>query len=227
MTDRAGPASGGAIAPQRHVRRLRFDKIGPARYLPHNDLITAFVRALRRINAPLAYTQGFSPKPRLRFGPPLPVGHCGRGELVDVELAEPGPTNLAATLDAACPSGLSIVGEDVPVSGKRSPMAAARSYHYRVQIAESAPDLQLRIERFLGLATVPVQVERGPGRVRGIDVRRAVQALRANGTAEFEVEIALGEGTLCRPEDVAGVLGLRLHGCTRTAVRYEFENVNT
>ena len=225
MADGAESGGGDPNAPPRHVRRLRFDKIGPARYLPHNDLITAFVRALRRIGAPLAYSRGFSPKPRLRFGPPLPVGHSGRGELVDIELSEPGPNDLAARLDAACPSGLSIVGEDAAVTGKRSPMAAARGHRYRVHLAGPETDLDERIEKFLALTTAMVHVRRGPGRVRDIDVRQATTALRSTGGDEFEVDIALGEGAVCRPEDVAGVLGLSSGSCTRIAVRYEFAKV--
>ena len=225
MSDRSGQPPGVQSAPPRHVRRLRFDKTGPARFLPHNDLITAMVRALRRINAPLAYSQGFSPKPRLRFGPPLPVGHAGRGELVDVELCEPGPSDLAGILDRACPNGISIVGEDRPVRGRRSPMAAARSYRYLVRIAGPDPELRGSIDRFLALQTAPATVRRGPGKVRNIDVRAAVRSLQTRKPGEFEAEIVIGEGTLCRPEDVATALGVRAEECTRTGVKYEFGEV--
>jgi radical SAM-linked protein len=223
VIERSGPVARDAGPQARFTRRLRFDKTGPARYLPHNDLITALVRALRRIDAPLAYSQGFSPKPRLRFGPPLPVGHCGRGELVDIELSEPGPDDLADQLNRACPGGLDIVGEDRPVRGRRSPMAAARGYRYRVLLRDPAPELPACIGRFMERASVPATVQRGPGKVRNIDVRQAVRELSAQGREGFEVEIAIGEGTLCRPEDVADALGVSARSCTRVNVEYEFE----
>ncbi|MXX99474.1 MAG: DUF2344 domain-containing protein [Chloroflexi bacterium] len=222
MTGQSASGPPGEVSAPRITRRLRFDKAGPARYLPHNDLITALVRALRRINAPLAYSQGFSPKPRLRFGPPLPVGHCGRGELVDIEFSEPGPADLVALLDRACPDGISIVAEDRSVAGRRSPMAAARSYRYRVLLADPAPDLAPSVWRFMELESAPATVRRGPGRVREIDVRKAVRDLSAKGPDEFEVEIAIGEGTLCRPEDVADALGVDGNSFTRVNVKYEF-----
>lgn len=222
MTEQSASGPPGEGSAPRFTRRLRFDKTGPARYLPHNDLITALVRALRRINAPLAYSKGFSPKPRLRFGPPLPVGHCGRGELVDVELSGPGPADLVDRLDQACPGGISIVAEDRPVAGRRSPMAAARSYRYRVLLADPAVDLAPSVQRFMELEAFPATVRRGPGRVREIDVRKAVRDLFAKGRDGFEVEIAIREGTLCRPEDVAAALGVSARSCTRVNVKYEF-----
>ena len=151
------------------------------------------------------------------------MGHEGRSELVDVELSEPGPEDLAGLLDEACPGGISIVGEDRPVIGRRSPMAAARSYRYRVKLAEPGPDLDGAVRQFLGLESLPATVRRGPGRVREIDVRRAVRQLSALSAGEFEVEIAVGDGTLCRPEDVAAALGAGAGSCVRVNVEYEFE----
>ena len=222
MTEQSASSPPGEGSAPRITRRFRFDKTGPARFLPHNDLITALVRALRRINAPLAYSQGFSPKPRLRFGPPLPVGHCGRGELVDIEFSEPGPADLVDLLDRACPGGLSIVAEDRPVVGRRSPMAAARSYRYQVLLTDPAPELASSVQRFMELESAPATVRRGPGKVREIDVREAVRDLSAKGREGFEVEIAIGEGTLCRPEDVADALGVSGNSFTRVNVKYEF-----
>ncbi|MDE2862130.1 MAG: hypothetical protein OXL33_01600, partial [Chloroflexota bacterium] len=122
----------------------------------------------------------------------------------------------------ACPDGISIVAEDRSVAGRRSPMAAARSYRYRVLLADPAPDLAPSVRRFMELESAPATVRRGPGRVREIDVRKAVRDLSAKGPDEFEVEIAIGEGTLCRPEDVADALGVGGNSFTRVNVKYEF-----
>jgi len=61
--------------------RIRFAKIGRAAFLGHLDLVR-----LRRADLPLAMTRGFSPKPRLSFGPALGLGVPSLGELVDVDL---------------------------------------------------------------------------------------------------------------------------------------------
>ena len=60
--------------------RIFFAKYGPALFVPHIDLPILFSRAARRAGIAMEYTQGFSPRPRTAFGPPLPVGVEGVSE---------------------------------------------------------------------------------------------------------------------------------------------------
>jgi radical SAM family uncharacterized protein/radical SAM-linked protein len=66
--------------------RIRFAKVGRAAFLGHLDLVRLLSRSLRRADLPLAMTRGFSPKPRLAFGPALGLGVPSLGELMDVDL---------------------------------------------------------------------------------------------------------------------------------------------
>ena len=51
--------------------RLRFSKLGKVRFTSHRDVARIWERALRRAELPVAYTEGFSPRPKLqlRAGP--------------------------------------------------------------------------------------------------------------------------------------------------------------
>ncbi|MCL2684513.1 MAG: TIGR03936 family radical SAM-associated protein [Synergistaceae bacterium] len=60
--------------------RIHFSKRGPALFVSHIDLPILFTRAARRAGIPMEYTQGFSPRPKTAFGPPLPVGVVGVSE---------------------------------------------------------------------------------------------------------------------------------------------------
>ncbi len=73
--------------------RIRFAKIGRAAFLGHLDLVRLLGRSLRRADLPLAMTRGFSPKPRLVFGPALGLGVPSLGELIDLDL-EHAPLGL-------------------------------------------------------------------------------------------------------------------------------------
>jgi radical SAM family uncharacterized protein/radical SAM-linked protein len=66
--------------------RIRFAKVGRAAFLGHLDLVRLLARSFRRADLPLAMTRGFSPKPRLVFGPALGLGVPSLGELMDVDL---------------------------------------------------------------------------------------------------------------------------------------------
>ena len=66
--------------------RIRFAKVGRAAFLGHLDLVRLLARTFRRADLPLAMTRGFSPKPRISFGPALGLGVPSLGELMDVDL---------------------------------------------------------------------------------------------------------------------------------------------
>ena len=61
-------------------------KVGRAAFLGHLDLMRLLSRSFRRADLPLAVTRGYSPKPRISFGPALGLGVPSLGELLDVDL---------------------------------------------------------------------------------------------------------------------------------------------
>ena len=106
--------------------RIRFAKVGRAAFLGHLDLVRLLARSLRRADLPLAMTRGFSPKPRISFGPALGLGVPSLGELMDVDLDHVVPgkrtwevvegetrielaaDEVAGRLAAVCPAGIEI-----------------------------------------------------------------------------------------------------------------------
>src|SRR4029078_4825839 len=68
--------------------RIRYRKVGPARFIGTRELSTVFFRAIRRAGVPIAFSNGHHPLPRIGFGPALPVGVSSDDELVDLELIE-------------------------------------------------------------------------------------------------------------------------------------------
>ena len=69
--------------------RIRFTKAGRVRFVSHRDVARLFERALRKLHLPVAYTEGFSPRPKLSFGLALTVAHESEAEYLDVELTKP------------------------------------------------------------------------------------------------------------------------------------------
>ena len=69
--------------------RLAFRERGKVRFVSHRDVARAFDRAFRIEQLPLAFTEGFSPRPKVSFGLALSVGHESEAEYLDVRLTDP------------------------------------------------------------------------------------------------------------------------------------------
>src|SRR3954466_12463420 len=106
----AGHRTAGFRPMSRHMTvRIRFSKLGKIRFTSHRDVARMWERALRRAAVPVAYTEGFSPHPKLSFGLALSTGHESFGEYLDIDLAEPVDVeSIPARLDPCLPIGLDV-----------------------------------------------------------------------------------------------------------------------
>ena len=68
--------------------RIWFTKKDASKYISHLDLTRCLIRAFRRTDIPLWYTEGFNPHPYLVFGLPLPLGVEGMREVLDIRLTD-------------------------------------------------------------------------------------------------------------------------------------------
>ena len=68
--------------------RVRYAKRGKIRWISHRDVARAFERALRIEQLPLAFTLGFSPRPKVSFGLALSTGHESEVEYLDLVFSE-------------------------------------------------------------------------------------------------------------------------------------------
>lgn len=68
--------------------RIWFTKKDASKYISHLDLTRCLIRAFRRTDIPLWYTEGFNPHPYLVFGLPLPLGVEGLREVLDIRLTD-------------------------------------------------------------------------------------------------------------------------------------------
>ncbi len=89
--------------------RLRYAKTGLARFIGHLDTARALLRAVRRAGVETLYTQGFTPRMRLSFGPPLPLGLTSECEYMDIKLARGyDPETVKEKLQSQLPEGFAV-----------------------------------------------------------------------------------------------------------------------
>jgi len=174
--------------------RLRFAKRGRVRFISHRDLARAVERALRIEQAPLAFTRGFSPRPRISFGLALPVGYESDAEYLDVELVEPvDPDALVAPLTAALPEGIHVIGATALQDRAPALQEAVTSVSYQIEVDRpgSQPghdDLARSVDEVLAAPSLVVTRRR-----KGVDieedVRPALRLLSAAGSTELDLEV--------------------------------------
>lgn len=129
------------------------------RYASHLDITRTIYRALRRSDLPVRYTEGFSPVPRVSFGPPKSVGQVSKGEYFDLHLATEYFGNISRELNSRFPPDIRVL--DIRAIDPRTP-SLSRSIHliyYEVEIA--AGELRNTIDPAAG---APVYVETRSGR---------------------------------------------------------------
>ena len=93
---------------RREGLRVRHTKLGKVRFTSHRDTARHWERAVRKAGVPLAYSAGFTPRPKMSFGLALPTGGESLAEYLDME-ARPGRGTRARRAGGArsvprCPS---------------------------------------------------------------------------------------------------------------------------
>jgi radical SAM-linked protein len=107
----------GGQAPVVQRIRLRYAKRGPLRFTSHRDFARAFERAIQRAGVPIAYSQGFTPHPKVSYASAAPTGVASEAEYLEIGLrARVDPDGLAGAVDAALPPGLDVL-EAVEANG--------------------------------------------------------------------------------------------------------------
>jgi radical SAM-linked protein len=165
--------------------RIRFSKHGKVRFTSHRDLARIWERALRRAGVGVAYTEGYSPRPRLSFGLALSTGHESDAEYLDVALRdEPAPSTveqLPARLAPVLPAGIEVQRAVVLPAGADSLQQAVTSCTWHIEVADVAPPTAAAaVARALAATELALTRER-KGKTVTEDVRPAIRELRVIG----------------------------------------------
>lgn len=193
--------------------RLKYGKTGPMSLRGHLDFIRVFARVLRRARLPLYYTEGFSPRPLLSFGPALGLGMQSVAEYADVALTVDVETGeLVERIRRASEPGLTLLALRKLSSGEPALTKRIDAVDYRVLLRGPA-ELDRRcvvdaLGRFRSSESVPVQVFR-KNKARTIDAKRVV--------LDVDLVAAGPHASLWQVEPEESVLGLRVREESGTA----------
>lgn len=191
--------------------RLRYRKIGPARFIGTREIGNVFLRAARRAELPLAFSQGHHPHPRIAFGPALPLGYSSDDEFVDIDLtASHAPDEVLRALQRELPTGLEPFAiDDVPRSTP-SIDGDIDAFTFQIDLdtldqVPSAQRVAAAVEQFAAGAPCVVSKRTKQGD-KAVDARPFVRALHATAAQRLRVELSVGRGGSLKPELLIGTL---------------------
>lgn len=193
--------------------RMTYRREGPMKFLSLLDMQRLWLRAFRRADVPLAYTEGFSPRPRFSFAAALPVGVTGEAELMDVYLTRRmAPFFFMRAVNRSLPRGVAVTHAEEADVSLPALQALTRSAEYRVTVETDASrdTVEGTARRFLAQPSVPWEQKR-EGSVRRYDMRPLVEDIRvedvANGRAVLFMRLRMDMSGAGRAEQVTAALG--------------------
>ncbi len=191
--------------------RIRFTKQGKIRFTSHRDVARLMERALRKVQLQVAYTEGFSPRPKLSFGLALPVGHESEAEYLDVDFAnEIELEGLPERLTAALPDGLTVTSVAGVAPGTKSLQEIISSCRWEIEVLDGTEEeVTHAVEKLVASAELNVERVR-KGKTSVVDIRPTILKLEvmgptSNGT-RVVAELAT-EKVSIRPAELVAVLG--------------------
>ncbi|MDG2029237.1 MAG: TIGR03936 family radical SAM-associated protein [Acidimicrobiales bacterium] len=170
--------------------RIAFEKYGKIRFTSHRDVARIWERTLRRASLPVAYSEGFSPRPKLSFGLALSTGHESDAEYLDVELDSDrvdedfDPEALVADLTERLPVGMSVTAVALIDRSTTSLQQAVTSCTWQIDVVDvDADTVAEAVARALAAENLIVTRER-KGKEVTDDLRPLVLSLDVKGPIE-------------------------------------------
>jgi len=193
--------------------RIKFSKTDHMKFTGHLDLILTWERTFRRSNIPLAYSEGFSPRPVLNLAAPLPLGYTSTGEIGDFWLSEIITRDqVARDLSRAVPPGISLgeIQEIEDIHGPKLPSLVLQAT-YQANLSINSIDLESRIEELLKLDSF-----QRTRKNKTYDLRPLIISLSLNKSISpsliLNMTLSMLPGATGRPDEVLEALNLPSEG---------------
>ncbi|MDF1591036.1 MAG: TIGR03960 family B12-binding radical SAM protein [Desulfobacterales bacterium] len=177
--------------------QLTYAKKGPARYFGHLEMVNIFLRAIRRVNLPLKYSQGFHPMPKVSFEDPLPIGLESLAEIMSVTVRAPvKPDEIPTALNSHLPEGLEALGcRPAPAKADR---AAIQSITYQLTLKEGSFD-RAKLQYFNDKPEVILERLNRKGNRIQIDLKKTVVKVEFLSDVKLQLTLKSEPGKTIRP----------------------------
>jgi radical SAM-linked protein len=193
----------GMVVPRSRVRLL-WSKGESVRFVGHLATMRVFERAIRRAELPVGYTQGFHPRQKLAFGPPLTLGYTSRTEYLDIQLETPFQQEMISKLNRALPAGYQI-SQGRPIFGKATSLSSLiNTACYEVMLPDGNAITQEVVDELLSRETMIIRRTKGE-ETKEVDIRKSITNLELRLSESINIlymELTMGNLGFVKPEEI-------------------------
>ena len=205
--------------------RITFSRGEEIKYISHLDLMRYWERIVVRASIPIAYSEGFNPRPRIALAAPLPVGVTSECELMDIFLLDNfSPQVFHESVTSQLTTGLQLSKvEEVPLdSPSLQTQICSIEYRVIVETSLSTEEINQAIETLLRAEHLPWQQMRNTILAK-YDLRPLIENVwllrREDACCVLGMRLRVTPRGTGRPEQVALALGFMVHPCLIHRVR--------
>ena len=195
--------------PVKSVQKIEIvhTKTANLRFISHLDVQRLFERALRRAEIPVAYTEGFNPRPKMQWLMPLPIYYESNYEVMHLELSESvEDLELLNRLNSQLPHEFQIKSVKTLNLHDKLPNVENIKVLYRIltcypymwekYICETEAAIKSFLsQKFLILKVFKKRQDQNSQSEKQIDLRPLVERLEVLNTTQLELEIVISGNT--------------------------------
>ena len=180
--------------------RVRFSKMGLARYIGHLEMIKIFTRSLRRAKIPVKYSRGFHPMPKISFMDTLPTGMQSEAEQMILSLTTAmDPADIVRKLGPQMPDGIDIYGCERYTRRDQSDLRD--HVHYRVELKDGF-FAQNDLDYFFTQSPGTIERSTKKGKIVQIDLKKAIKHIDIIDSQHARMTLEMVDKRVVRPAHI-------------------------
>ena len=179
--------------------RLEYSRKGPAAWLGHLDMMRTMERLIRRAGLPIAWSEGFNPRPQIVFALPAGVGVELAADICELTLLasrEIDPEQMLATLNEAAPRGIAFNKIKQVEKEKTSLMAQV----FEAEYSFYAPGIGAAVSDLFATSGSLPAIKHGKKGPKEIDIRPMLLGLLSLDDGRATIRVSAGSSANLRPD---------------------------
>ncbi len=199
------PVSRPAGKKQEYTRlQLTYSKEKESRYLGHLEFVNLVLRAFRRADISVKYSEGFHPKPKISFQDPLPLGIEGLNEVLYATVGKnQSAQKMLKRLNEQMPPGVCF--KKIEVFNPQKAAVKARTSTYGISLTKGVFDREA-LGRFEAAENFILKQTSKKGKETQTDLKKRVVHIALVAADHLEISISEAGGKTIRPADFLRVV---------------------